>query len=438
MRTATRVGIRGGAALVGTFLLLSSSSAHAAGTTASQAVAILGQAAPGGGTFVRFDEPRTNPAGHVLFLGYTASDEGVYFWDGALHKVARPGDTLPGIGRLGTTWDGPVLNEPDTVALVNYGITSGAATFNAVIHKSKGGSWTFAAKGGQAVPGCTGGPFTFVTFDDIAQNDNNDLAFIGEYTDVASVHHAGVFVKYSLKPVTAVVCDGDTLGSGEGTISATHAVDTDIDGPGINDQGDVVFSPEKVVGGTASNGSGGVYIKPKGMAIHPLVKVGDPGPATIGGMIAATEDSISLSSVGLNNQSIGLRLDITGGSATSVVATRGIASGGALSSCASQGETAPGTGGGTFSGFQAPTLSDNGNLGFSAEVGTTDSIFSCRNGVVTPFVLQGDPRPSPKGTYLNLEESSIGGEEFATDFEIAFLEQNSSDECANPTGVYVG
>jgi hypothetical protein len=423
-------------------LVLSSTSLSASATTATQAVAVLGQAAPGGGTFKSFDEPRTNPAGHVLFQADATSgafyNEGIYFWDGTRHMVVREGQVLPGIGTISGNFDAPVLNEADTVAVVNYGITSGTSTFDAVIHKSKGGSWTFAAKSGQTVPGCSGGPFTFFSFDDISQNDNNDLAFIAEYTDAASVHHAGVFVKYSLKPVTAVVCDGDSLGTGEGTISATVGsefraplnAEADIDGPALNDQGDVAFGPEKVVVGTASDGSHGLYIKPKGMPIRPLVKEGDPGPPTIGGTIS----NIAFASVALNNQSIGLALDIAGGSRTRVVATKGIAAGGSLSSCAAVGQTAPGTGGGTFGYLEVPTLSDQGDLGFSAAVGNTQSIFSCRNGVVSVFVLQGSPRPTT-GTYGALRESSIGGEEFTVDFEIAFLEGDSS---GNPIGVFIG
>src|ERR1700736_4512753 len=88
-RSATRVGVRAGAVLAGAFLLLSSTSVSAAGTTAAQRVAVVGQAAPGGGTFDYFDEPRTNPTGHVLFEAETVSgttfNEGIYFWDGTLH-----------------------------------------------------------------------------------------------------------------------------------------------------------------------------------------------------------------------------------------------------------------------------------------------------------------------------------------------------------------
>jgi hypothetical protein len=442
LRTANGVGVRTGAALAGTFLMLSSTSVYAAGTTAAQAVAVLGQAAPGGGTFndggpsSAFDEPITNPSGHVLVEAQTKSgttyNEGIYFWDGTLHKVVRQGDVLPGIGTVSANFDAPSLNEPDTVALVNYGMTSGTTTFDAVIHKSKGGSWTFAAKTGQTVPGCTGGPFTFFSFDDISQNDSNDVAIIAEYTDALNKHHAGVFVKYSLQPLTAVVCDGDSLGTGEGTISATFGSDfytrTDVRAVAINDQGDVAFKPKTVAGGTATpNGSDGVYIKPKGMAIRPLVKVGDPGPPTIGGTITG----IFFQSVGLNNQALGLSLDLTGGSSAASVATKGIASGGSLSSCAAVGETAPGTGGATFSSFAFPTLSDNGNLGFSATVGSTDSIFSCRNGVLTPFVLEGDHRPSPTGSFGHLVKASIGGEEFTADYEITFKD-------AGVPGVYVG
>jgi hypothetical protein len=425
--------------LAGSLLMLSSVSAYASGTTATLKVAVLGQAAPGGGTFDgggpydAFDEPRTNPAGNVLFeaqvkTGATTFNEGMYFWNGTLHKVVRQGDTLPGIGKLSGSFDAPLLNEVNTIALVNYGATSGTSTFDVVIHKSVGGTWTLAAKTGQAAP-CPGGPFTFVTFDDAAQNDRNDLAFLAQYKDSANTFHAGVFVKYSLKPVTAIACDGDQLGTNEGTLSANGT--GVLDGPAINDQGDVAFQPQNVVGGSARNGSDGVYLKPKGMAIRPLVKEADPGPPTIGGTI----DGISLTAVSLNTQAIGLKLSTKNGTVeTSVIATKGIAAGGALTACASEGETAPGTGGGVFASFEAPTLSDNGNLGFSAEVGTTDSIFACRNSVITPFVLQGDPRPGG-GTYTTLEESSIGGDEATTDYEIAFLQRDSSD---NATGVFVG
>jgi hypothetical protein len=53
--------------------------------------------------------------------------------------------------------------------------------------------------------------------------------------------------------------------------------------------------------------------------------------------------------------------------------------------------------------------------------------------VITPFVLQGDPRPGG-GAYTTLEESSIGGEEATTDYEIAFLQEDT----VGPTGVFVG
>jgi len=140
----------------------------------------------------------------------------------------------------------------------------------------------------------------------------------------------------------------------------------------------------------------------------------------------------------MNNQSLGLHLDITGGSSSEVVATKGIGVGGALASCAAAGQTAPNTGGGVFSALQVtPTLSDNGTLAFSASVGLTDSVFTCNGGASQSFALQGDPRPSPPNTvYQQLEEASIGGEESSTDFEVVFLDENRTTGDIN--GIYVG
>jgi hypothetical protein len=422
-------------------LMLSPIGGQALGSQVTHAVAILGQAAPGGGTFTDFDEPRSDTVGNVLFLGTSKSGTvfttGLYYFDTSLHKVLRPGDVISGIGTVGPTWDGPALNEPDTVAVVNYGMKSGTTTFDAVIHKAVGGIWTVAAKTGQAVPGCTGGPFTFDSFDDISQNDLNDVTFIASYKDGATppVFHAGLFVKYSLKPVTAVVCDGDTLGTGEGTLTAPSTYR--IDGPAINDAGDVAFQPEIVTGGTARNGSNGVYLKPKGMAIRPLVKEGDLGPSPVGGKI----DGISFNEVSLNNDAIGLKVSTQDTSVppveTLVVAKQDLAVGGALAACARQGQTAPNTGGGTYSDFGNITLADSGTLAFSALVGTKDSVFTCKAGVSQSFALQGDPRPSPPNTvYGALEEASIGGEEFSTDNEVVFIDENPTTFVTN--GIYVG
>ena len=125
--------------------------------------------------------------------------------------------------------------------------------------------------------------------------------------------------------------------------------------PVLNDSGDVAFRAE-VTGGSASVG---VFLY-SGGTITILVLAGDAAPDSGGGSF----DDFEVVSI---NGSGDVAFDsvISGGTASQGLY---VASGGSLTTVAMEGDSAPDTGGGTYSGLSFPLVNDVGDVAFYAAV----------------------------------------------------------------------
>jgi hypothetical protein len=399
------------------------------------------------GSIPGFDEPQTNDAGGAAFDACLSDGSGGVFLkqkDKSIVPVALGGQTVPGIGgtfsTVGSEFEGPRLNQDNTVAFANNAISGGTAT-GALFLKKKDGPLTAIVRQGDSAPGTNNG--VFGAFDDLSMNHNNDVAFIASYTEDGGItFKAGVFL-YSGKngSVTNVALDGDSLpGTGGGVVFAEGTLAFDpleaIDGPWLNDKDVVAFTTD-VSGGSISDTDGSVFARQPGQPIQPFVLVGDPVPSPTGGTIGS---SIAIGTVGLNNQNVlGFDAEVDGSNATdAVVASKKL--GGSIEVCARDGDHAPGTTG-TFSsatqnphetpptGLSKVSINDDGSLIFHSDVvGDTTNfqgIFDCKRGSTDALVLTGDTRPNG-GTYGNTEEEAVGGNAVVFD-----------DEINTPIGVYL-
>jgi hypothetical protein len=407
-----------------------SSGIAAASVRPTAPVALEGQTAPGtgGATFTDFDEPFVNTAGdetfNACYTGGSGDGCGTFLRrGGVLSPIVVSGQTVPGgVGAVTFTYvgdiDGPTFNNKSTVGLVVRNGNNGNT--GAVLQKKLNGSLTVIAKNGDTAPGTSG---VFADFDDMAQNNNDDFAFIATYTeDSGATFKTGVFLKPSSGAMVPIVLNGDTLPStGGGTQCGTYT--GDIDGPWMNDSQTVAFIADEICGGTVDSGS--AFVKPSGMALQPLVLKGDPAPSAIGGTI----DDVAIGRPGLNNSNVvGFKAEIGGGSVGFAILTKQI--GGSPVPCVLGGSSAPGTTG-TFSDFDPPAINQNGLLSIESSV-TGDAtvskgIFTCRNGAVNAIALEGDPKPGTASTFGD----DVSDASLSDNGKVTFI------DTVSPTGVFV-
>ncbi len=382
----------------------------------------------GGATFSSFDEPFVNDVGDETFnaeySGGSGSGAGTFLSrGGVLSSIVVSGQSLPGgVGAVtllsNDDIDGPTFNNRSTVGFVIRNGNNG--NIGAVLQKKLSGSLTVIAKHGDTAPGTSG---VFDDFDDMAQNNNDDFAFIATYTeDGGSTFKTGVFLKPSGGPMVPIVLNGDTLPStGGGTQCGTGT--QDIDGPWLNDLGTVAFIADQICGGTVASGS--AFVKPSGMPLEALVLKGDPAPSSIGDTI----DDVAIGRPGLNNSNVvGFKAELSGGSVGFAILTKHI--GGNPVACVLGGSPAPGTTG-TFSDFDPPAINQSGLLSIESSV-TGDAvvskgIFTCQGGVVNAIALEGDPKPGTASTYGD----DVSDASLSDNGRVTFIDTQS------PTGVFV-
>jgi len=210
--------------------------------------------------------------------GTAAPGGGIFFYSGGtLYPIVVSGQNIPGIGTviLTSAWDidGPIFNNSSTVGLVIRGNNGNTA---AVLQKTVSGSLTVIAKAGDPVPGIASGPNVYFTdFDDMAQNNNNDFAFLATYTvDGGSTTRAGVFLKPSGGPLVQIALYGDSLPDVGGGATLCGTAGDDIDGPWLNDSGVVAFIADCINGGTR-----GIFIC-QSSNVKAIVLEGDTKPGT--------------------------------------------------------------------------------------------------------------------------------------------------------------
>jgi hypothetical protein len=335
---------------------LSEPARKAVAPSVSQAVDTLrlvvasGQAAPGGGSFDRFDvssQPIVAPVngrGQVAFYASVARSkaaEGIFLAGvSGITKAAAVGDAVPGGGVLSefARHPLPALNDAGKVA---FGANVAGARATEGIFLAAEGRIKAIALSGTDAPGVRNG--TFVEFDAPVLNNRDEIAFVGtvrrgrETLQVLYLYSGGVLRK--------LVAGGDPAPRG-GTFDRFGL-------PAINNKGVVAF-PAIVEHGAIL---GGIFVV-GASELHLLVGAGEIGPG--GEMLARFSERAAIDDE--DNVAFVAHLGSNAASDALLVAN---ASG--LKQLAVTGEAAPG--GGRFSAFGPwPNFGRTATIAFVAAV----------------------------------------------------------------------
>jgi hypothetical protein len=314
-------------------------------------VVASGQAAPGGGSFNRFDvssQPIVAPVngrGQVAFYASVArakANEGIFLATASrITKVAAVGDAVPGGGVLSefARHPLPALNDAGKIA---FGATVAGARATEGIFLAADDRLKAIALTGTDAPGVRNG--TFVEFDAPVLNNRDEIAFVGtvrrgrETLQVLYLYSGGVLRK--------LVAGGDPAPRG-GTFDRFGL-------PAINNKGVVAF-PAIVEHGAILGGIFAVGAS----ELHLLVAAGEIGPG--GQMLVRFSERAAID----DEDNVAFVAHLGGSNAASEALLIANASG--LTQLAIVGESAPG--GGRFSAFGPwPNFGRTATIAFVAAV----------------------------------------------------------------------
>ncbi len=356
-------------------------------------VALTGQAAPGtgGGAFSSLFSPVLNASGQTAFFstisggtstqGFFRSDSG-----SVLTAIARAGQSAPGSG--GGTFSSlfsPVLNASGQTAFLSN-ITGGTNT-QGVFRSDSGSALTAIVRLGQSAPGTGGG--TFSNLFSPVLNASGQTAFFSFITGGSNT--SGIFRSDSGSALTAIARAGQSApGAGSGTFSS-------LGDPVLNASGQTAFL-STITGGTNTEG---IFRSDSGSALTAIARIGDSAPGAGGGTFSNFSSAPLLNASGQT----AFVSTITGGSNTQGIFRSD--SGSTLTAIARAGQSAPGAGGGTFSGLGAPVLNASGQTAFVASITgstSTQGIFRSDSGsALTAIALRGQNAPGAgDGTFGSL------------------------------------
>jgi hypothetical protein len=225
-------------------------------------------------------------------------------------------------------------------------------------------------------------------------NDSGDVAFTSLIS--GGMVSSGIFMN-SGGTDSVVTLEGDTAPGTGGEYSTFFS-----SVPAISAAGDVAFDSVAVVEGVFP---GGVFLD-AGATDTAVALPDDPAPGTGGGIYSTLFSDPGVNAFG----EVAFHASVTEGS---VIRGVFVDSGGTDRVVAVNGESAPGTGGGTYLTFffGNPSISDAGDVEFHARVsGGPDGIFVDSAGTDVAVALEGDPAPGTGGgTYADFEpgEASI-------------------------------
>ncbi len=360
------------------------------------AVALVGDTAPGtgGGVYTSFGFAFSmNGCGDVVFYASVAggtATEGVFVNSrGTDTAVALPGDTAPGTG--GATYSSflgsPSINDSGDVAFA--AILTGGTVAGGVFVDS-GGTATAVALVGDTAPGTGGGIYSAIddTGGFLTINNSGDVRFRAFVTGGSTP--VGLFVD-SDGPDRAVALQGDVApGTGGGTY-------LDLVACSMNASGDVPFFAF-VSGSTAERG---IFVDSGGTDTA-VALPGDVAPGTGGGTYS---DFGTLSKIN-DSGAVAFFASVAAPSGSGIF----VDSGGTDTAVARLGDTAPGTGGGTYSSVGARLfINGTGNVALSANViGGTGSSGIFVTGIDKAVVFVGDGAPGTGGgTYSSLSPEAL-------------------------------
>lgn len=372
------------------------SGSGSAQTFEHMALALSSDTAPGtgGGTYSMggFILARsTNASGDVAFWadvtdGTTTS--GVFIASATTQKaVALAGDTAPGTGggtyvSFGIPW----MNASGDVAFP-ADVTGGTAD-KGIFVVASGGTQRAAAVVGDAAPGTGGGTYSsFENYGRISMNASGDVAFYAGVT--GGTGGQGIFRVTSGGVHSAVAVTGGTApGTGGDTYFGFSSTDQVL----IDDSGEVAFIA------SVNGGYYGLFV-PSGGTHSVVVRSGETAPGTGGGVYLYLFSDFSVNPSG----DVAFGAHVSGGSAMYGI---WVASGGTTTPVAVAGDTAPGTGGGIYTGLSTPAMNDSGDVVFRASVSggsALNGVFLTSDGRTTAVALAGQEAPDTAGgTYAML------------------------------------
>jgi hypothetical protein len=385
------------------FMAMPATVSSAADDTKLNVIAKVGDTVPtpGSPTITELDEPMVDNAGNVVFVGFLSNGQQGLFYrkrgSAKVKAIASSDVAITGVG-TGGEFDGPVMSRNGKIGFV---VREATGDVSAVIRKRKGNKLEILALTGDTAPG-TGGA-VFSDFDDLAINTKGQIAFIATYTSDGDITtKTGVFLFVSKKKgIIPIVLNGDALPGTGGTEDGTD--EQDIDGPWLNDKGDVAFEPDVI--NAASGFEGSLFLKQNGKPLEAFILVGDAIPSPVGGTVAEVHIGRPALS---NNDTIAFTIPVIGGTVENVTGTK--QAGGSIQICAPENAAAPDTVG-TISGASAASLAGN-TLLFHADIlgdlSTSGGLFTCAKkfSQLREAVLTSDTNPA--GTWGEVpEEESL-------------------------------
>jgi hypothetical protein len=249
---------------------------------------------------------------------------------------------------------------------------------------ASGHTVTKIAIGGEVAPD-TGGALHDNSFFSVVLNQAGEVAFANGLT--GGVPGWGVFL-YGPGGSAALSLEGDTApDTGGGSYFLPGGFTS------VNDDGEVSFMAV-ALGGSATSG---IFLDSGGGADLAVVVAGQPAPDTGGGAFDGALNALNFHSLNAGGD-VAFTDTVTGGTIGSGVFRY---SGGAHTSVSLEGDSAPGTGGGVYDGFESPAMNDAGDVVFPALVaggsGATRGLFRDSGGVDSVLGLEGDPAPDTGG-----------------------------------------
>jgi hypothetical protein len=348
--------------------------------------ALLGQSAPGGGTYTSLDGAVLNNAGHVAFDAALNGSpfQGLYLHNGGTTMRAAAGtDSFPGPNNELGDFANPFLNDSGDVAFVT-------ATILPSFYTSTGGQYLVRGLFQGTAPG--GGLYNGFSQTPSLNNAGQVAFFANRFSGGTD----GIFFHNGTTASQLAFVNGAAPGA---------AIFTSFNRPHLNNNGQVAFQA-----GTTSGG--GVFLH-NGSTLQSRAVFG--GSAAGGGSFA-NFDSVTISDTG----TVAFKATTTGGPGSGIYLAR--SSG--ISSVALQGSNAPG--GGTFASFLDgdTMINSRDQVVFQGITGTAAGIYATDPlGQLVRVARVGDSLAGVAGTVssLDLNAGLVGNGQIRSFSESGFV-----------------
>ena len=352
----------------------------------------------GGSNFSGFGfDVDLNDNSEVAFSAATGTGTGIFVASGGAVErvVVLSGDPVPGTkADLFGSFLGPqALNASGEVAFLSFGTSSG-------VFLDGGGAVSKVVLPGDPVPGTPDGTVDGFEGQGVGITASGDVVFLGVDTFCPGLcdQFYGLYRVPTGSMSISVIVQRGNCAPGGGEFFKVNMFPKSV-----GDDGSVGFWGS-VISSVPCSGSGGegIFIA-SGGGTSAIVRSGDSAPDTGGGTFSSffVFNGIGTPPAANNSGKVAFSAQVAGGSVARGLFV-GSAAGG-ISAFALPGQTAPGTGSGTFSAFGLPVLNDNGDAVFRANViggNVGQGIFVSSEGSVSAVAVTGDPAPGTGGGTL--------------------------------------